>query len=227
MAYLTPRYFDFFKKLAANNHKDWFDENRNWYETEVKAPFEKVVDNIISAMAEKDKKYAGLLSKNCIFRINKDVRFSKDKSPYKLNRSALIAPGGKKDMHANGFYFEIGPETCAVYGGVYMPDNNSLIAIRNYIANNVGEFNKIISNKKFIQYFSEVRGEKAKRIDVSLREVAEKQPLLYNKQFYLQHEFDEKIALGNGLTEYLLEAYSASIPFGNFMDKALQSINDK
>ena len=85
----------FLKQLAKNNHKEWFDANRKTYDTG-KAEFEAVVKSVIDKSVLFDPKLAGLEAKKCLFRINKDVRFSKDKSPYKLNMGASINPGGKK-----------------------------------------------------------------------------------------------------------------------------------
>ncbi len=226
-AFLNEEYFQFFKKLAANNHKDWFDENRHWYETAVKTPFENLVDDVLANMAKTDKNYEGVLSKNGIFRINRDVRFSKDKTPYKINRSAVFAPGGKKDMNPSGFYLEIGPEVCGIYVGVYMPEKDDLASIRNYIAGHTKEFAKIINEKTFVKTFGEVLGEKQKKLDPSLKNAAEIEPLIYNKQFYLRHEFDEKTAMGAGLTKYLIKTWEIARPFGIFMDKAMHPKNQK
>ena len=96
--YFSPDFLQFFKELAANNHKEWFDENRKRYETVVKKPFEVFVQHAIDEMAKLDPRLSELDPKKCIFRINRDIRFSKDKAPYKLNRSAAISVGGRNDM---------------------------------------------------------------------------------------------------------------------------------
>lgn len=102
MAHFTQDYLDFFKELAANNNKDWFHGNKKRYEASVKKPFEEFVQDIINRTSELDDRFAGE-AKKAVFRIYRDVRFSKDKTPYKLNCSAIIAPGGKKRRDGNSW----------------------------------------------------------------------------------------------------------------------------
>lgn len=225
--YLSEDFFNFFKKLAANNHRDWFEANRNQYENAVKKPFENLVDALLSEISKTDKRFQGVQARDCIFRINRDVRFSKDKSPYKLNRSAILAPGGKKDLHPLGFYLELGPESCGFYAGVYMPDTADLLAIREHIAQNLKEFSAIISDPDFKKQFGEVLGEKQKRLDIKFKNASEKQPLLFNKQFYIHHEFPEKKAMGSGIVEYLLKLHQSAHAYGEFLQVALDKRNDK
>ncbi len=110
MAFFDPDFIQFFKDLAPNNNKDWFDENRKRYETIVREPFKSFVDHMISELHKVNPKFTDLTNKDCIFRINRDIRFSKDKTPYKMNVSALVAVGGKKNYMGEGVYFELGPE---------------------------------------------------------------------------------------------------------------------
>jgi hypothetical protein len=126
MTFFEPDFLQFFKDLAPNNNKDWFDVNRKRYEEIVKIPFKKFVQHVISEMAKKDSAFKSLEAKDCIFRINRDVRFSKEKQPYKLMVSAVISPKGKKDKAINGVYFELTPEHVRVYGGVYEIEKDDL-----------------------------------------------------------------------------------------------------
>ena len=122
--------------------------NRKRYESNVKKAFENFISDLISTIQKHDKKIE-ITYKEAVFRINRDVRFSKDKTPYKMNRSAAIAAGGKKDHVNPGIYFEITPEHVRVYTGVFGPDKHQLLAIREEIADNLEEFDKIINEKKF------------------------------------------------------------------------------
>ena len=224
--YLSKEFFDFFKKLAANNHKDWFDANRKAYEQDVKAPFEKLVDALIFELAKIDDRFSQIKNKDCIFRINRDIRFAKDKTPYKLNRSAAIAPGGKKDFNPIGFYFEVGPGGCTFYSGVYMADKDQLALARNYIAKHNSELNKIIENKDFKKYFGEVLGEKQKRLGPDLQAAGAIQPLIYNAQFYLKHEFSQKLALDENFVPELIAIWKKSLPFGKYFSEALHKTKE-
>jgi uncharacterized protein (TIGR02453 family) len=222
-AHITEAFYTFFKKLAANNHKEWFDENREQYTQYVKQPFELLCAELLEEMSKTDKAYTRLLPKDVIFRINKDVRFSKDKAPYKLNRSALLSPGGRKDMSSGGFYFELGPETNMFYAGIYMPEKEQLLKIREYIANHLEAFNKVISNPEFIRTFGEIHGNKNKRLDAAFKEASAKQPLLFNTQFYIQHELDEALCLTDSLVPELMKLYKAALPLNAFLNRALEA----
>ena len=111
----SPDFFEFFIELSMNNQKTWFDLNRKRYEEKVKAPFLEFVTTLIDRMSLIDSDFNGIVPKECIFRINKDIRFSKDKTPYKSFCSASIHVGGRKSMFPGGMYIEIGAESCGVY----------------------------------------------------------------------------------------------------------------
>jgi uncharacterized protein (TIGR02453 family) len=110
----------FLKELKKNNNKPWFDANRKRYE-EAKKDFENFIQQVINAHSKKDKTLASLKAKDCMFRINRDVRFSKDKSPYKTNLGASINKGGRKAFQTAGYYFHLEPGQLFVGGGVYQP----------------------------------------------------------------------------------------------------------
>ena len=220
MTYFSPEFAQFFKDLAANNHKEWFDENRKRYEKEVKEPFKKLVEDLIVAM-RKDEPELLVEAKDCIFRINRDIRFSKDKTPYKTNVSAVIAPGGRKDMSNPGMYIELGPEKMAVYGGLYQPDKQLLADVRWHIAENADAFKKAYTDKNFVKHYECIRGEQNKRLDKDFLEVAEKEPLLYNKQFYYYEHIPASIYTSDKLLEIILESYYASNPVKEFLRNAV------
>jgi uncharacterized protein (TIGR02453 family) len=160
-----------------------------------------------------------LEAKQCIFRINKDVRFSKDKSPYKLHCAAAIQIGGRKEMGAGGLYIQLGPEHCGVYSGVYMPEKEELMRIRGLIAGDLEGFNRVITDKTFVKYFETVRGEKNKRIDSVWGASAAEQPLIFNKQFYIQHSVEAEDTLRLDFDDYVVEVWKASRGFNSFLQK--------
>jgi uncharacterized protein (TIGR02453 family) len=137
----------FLSKLKKNNNKPWFDANRKQYEA-AKADFASFVQAVIDGFGKKNKSIAHLLAKDCMFRINRDVRFSKDKSPYKTNMGAFINAGGKKSNFA-GYYFHLEPGACFTGGGMYMPMPQELAKVRQEIDYNLADFKKIINAKKF------------------------------------------------------------------------------
>lgn len=137
----------FLRSLKKNNRKDWFDSNRGKFE-EAKKNIEGVSAEIIKRLSKTDESIAHLLPKDCMFRINRDVRFSKNKSPYKTNMGVYFSKGGKKGIQA-GYYFHIEPGAAFVAGGVWMPMPAELKKVRQEIDYNWEEFTKIITEKKF------------------------------------------------------------------------------
>lgn len=218
MKYLSENYKNFFKELAANNNSEWFNTNRKRYENDVKIPFQKLVADVLAELVKADKNLAGTKFTDCIFRINRDIRFSKDKTPYKLHMSAAFAPGGRKNMSYPGFYFEVTPEEINIYSGVYMTDKNHLDELRNLIANNLKTFEKLIASPLFVKKFNgEILGEKQKRIDPKYKDAAEKQPLIFNKQFYFKGTIDEKLITADNLPNLFFEYYQAAKPICDFL----------
>ena len=220
MAYFQPQFLDFFKELAGNNHKAWFDTNRKTYENFVKTPFAVFIQDLIDTF-KKINPDIDPEAKNAIFRINRDIRFSKDKTPYKLYASALLSPTGRKDISNPGFYLELNPEHLSIYGGIYMPDNKQVAKIRQYMVEHLNEFDKIIQNKDFIQKYGTVKGEQQSRLPKEWKEAAEKQPLLYNKQWYLQAQLPPETVLQNELLETVLDYFKTALPLHQFIREAL------
>ena len=110
MSFFTSDYLAFFKELAANNHKEWFDANRKRYETSVKEPFKAFTQHLIDELAKKEPAFKELKASDCIFRINRDIRFSKDKRPYKTHLDLWFWLGEKRGWDNAGFWFRLTPE---------------------------------------------------------------------------------------------------------------------
>lgn len=141
----------FLKKLQKNNNKEWFDVNRASYE-HAKSELKELVAETIKGISKFDSSIATLEPKDCMFRINRDVRFSKDKAPYKTNMGFMIAPGGKKSIKSC-YYVHIEPGNCFVAGGIWMPLPEHLKLIRQEIDYNGETLDKILASKSFKKYF--------------------------------------------------------------------------
>ncbi|HLP11924.1 MAG TPA: DUF2461 domain-containing protein [Flavobacteriales bacterium] len=218
--YFSPDFNKFLKELASNNNKDWFDVNRERYFKSVKEPFEKFVADFIANVQKIDKEIK-TGPKESIHRINNDIRFSKDKTIYKTYRSAIIALGGKKGGQAPGFYFELGPEHVALYGGAYIVETAALVNLRNTIAKNLKEFDKLVNDKKFKATFGDLQGQKSVRVPANLKAAAEKQPLLFNKEFYFGTEKKASLVTSKDLMKTMLEHYKIALPMIKFLRKAV------
>jgi uncharacterized protein (TIGR02453 family) len=220
---ITKEYFDFFAELEKNNNKEWFDANRKRYEKHVKVAFKNLVEQIITEVAFVDDSIAALEAKDAIFRINRDIRFSNDKTPYKTQMSAIIAPLGKKDKASPGLYLEIDQSGINVYGGTYMPDKDQLTNLRNNIAEDMDGFQEALASPDFVSHFGGLaESEKNKRIPKELVQAAEEEPLIYNKSFYFisreEIDFDEP-----RIVDIVMIKYLAAKPVTDWLSNAIGS----
>ncbi len=143
----------FLTELKNNNTKEWFDANRKRYEA-AKEDVQNITQKLIMSIGKHDEDIAALQVKECTFRINRDVRFSKNKAPYKSNISAIFSKGGKKADTA-GFYMHIEPGAAFVAAGYWSPEAKKLASVRQEIDYNLDEFKKILSAKKFKETFTD------------------------------------------------------------------------
>ena len=220
MNYFGPDYLTFFKELAPNNNKDWFDANRKRYENNVREPFKKFIGDLIENLKQNDSEL-NIEAKDAIFRINRDIRFSKDKTPYKLNNSAIISSEGRKNKNHPGIYVEFGPEKLAFYGGIYMPDSKQTAKIRAYFSEHAAELDAILASADFKNTFGEMQGEKSKRISKDLKTAAEVQPLIWNKQWYYYCHLPPEIITSDKLMTTILDLETKALPIKQFLTRAL------
>lgn len=218
MAFFKPAFLEFFIELAANNNKDWFDLNRKRYENFVKEPFKDFVQHLIREVSKIDSSFKDLEAKDCIFRINRDIRFSQDKTPYKMYLGAVIAPEGKKSKAINGVYIELGPEHMRVYGGVYEIDKEDLLTVREGIAADPEKFQDAYNDPRFKKVFGKILGEKNKVLPKDLKEAAEQEPLIYNKQWYFYAEFEPETILKDDLDKIVIDCFKAGKPVEDYFN---------
>lgn len=211
----------FLEQLQENNNREWFNANKDRY-VEAKAEFEVFIDSLIPAIAKFDDSVKLMTAKDCIFRIYRDVRFAKDKSPYKTNFGAFIAKGGRKN-HGPGYYFHLQPGECLLSGGVWMPSPDIMKKIRQEIYYNIDEFKSILNNKNFTKYFSGI--DDWDRQKLAPREYPKDFPdidLLKNKSFTISHKLDEKIIHSEKLFGYAVGVYRVMQPYNAFLAKAIE-----
>ena len=219
MNYFNKAFLDFFSGLMKNNSREWFDKNRKVYETEVKNPFKSLVEHMISKIHEHDPEVQ-IEAKDAIFRINRDIRFSKDKTPYQTHVSANISPGGRKSPHP-GFYFQLSAKRLMIGGGVYQLEKDHLYQVRDEILHSPKEFQKLISDKSFKSHFGELKGEKNKILPSPFKEALGEQPLLANKQFYYMTEVSPTKIIQPGLDKLLMDYYLAGKKMNNYFKQAM------
>lgn len=206
----------FLKQLAKNNRKEWFDENRKTYET-AKLEFEAVIKSVIDKSILYDALLTGLEPKKCMFRINKDVRFSKDKSPYKLNMGASINPGGKKSM-IPGYYIHIEPGKSFLAGGTWQPMPEVLAAIRQEIDYISKEFRTILAAKDFKTYFKELSPED--KLKTSPKGYNKNHPdidLLQHRSFIVVHDLTDEQVMNKNFPAYSAKVFKSMLPLNAFL----------
>lgn len=222
MAFFTDDFCEFFKDLAKNNHRDWFQDNKKRYESSVKKPFEAFIAEMLDRISQEDPRVQ-ITPKDAILRINRDIRFSKDKTPYNLHRTAFLSAGGRKDKEIPGFFLRLSPEMIGVMAGAYQPSKENLHKIRSSITNKSTTLQEIIDNKSFIEKFDAVKGEQNKRIPKEFQAAAATNPLVANKQFYLMAELSPDWISKDGLADHLMTYYHTARPFNDFLQNAMES----
>lgn len=211
----------FLKQLAKNNNKPWFDANRKKYD-EAKKDFENFIQALIEQFGKKDPAIAALTAKSCLFRINRDIRFSKDKTPYKKNFAASINKGGKKSMLA-GYYFHLEPGNSFIGGGIWMPMPAETQKIRQEIDYCYDEFKKIISSKKFAGIYTGLDQEDGIRLTNVPKGYAKDNPaaeFLKLKSWVAMSALTDAALTSKDLLKQSVEALSAIQPLIDFLNRA-------
>ena len=221
MTYFDKDYINFFNELENNNHKDWFHEHKKRYESSVKNPFSNFVGDMILAIYEEDQSLQ-VEAKDCILRINRDIRFAKDKTPYNLHCTAFISPGGRKDKSIPGFFVRLSPKIAGIMGGCFGVEKEQLKNIRTTIADDPKAFRKLIEADSFTSKFGDIKGEAIKRIPKDLQAAVDAEPLVANKQFYFVTELDPKLMLKDNLIETLMEYWHAMQPVNAYLKRAME-----
>lgn len=211
----------FLKKLQKNNNKVWFDANRDSYE-QAKSEVKELVAVTIKGISKFDPSIASLEPKDCMFRINRDVRFSKDKAPYKTNMGFMIAPGGKKSLKSC-YYVHIEPGNCFVAGGIWMPMPEQLKLIRQEIDYNGEALDKILSSKTFKKYFQGFDQEmKLIRMPKEYSEDNPHADYLKLKSFTVTTPLEETVFADNKkLVSSIIQPFSELYTLNQFLNRAL------
>lgn len=217
----TQSYIDFFQKLSANNSTAWFNANKKTYDNEVKKPFETFVQTIIDEIHQLTPEI-GIVARDAIFRINKDIRFSADKSPYKTGMSALISKAGKKANPCPGLYINLDAEKVIIGCGLKMLEKQQLYDIRYHIANNLDTFESIITQSDFKAAFGDIQGDKIKRLPAEFKAAAQKQAVLYHTSFLAIAELPAEAIMNPDFVSRVINLYNISLPFAMFLREPLE-----
>jgi uncharacterized protein (TIGR02453 family) len=213
----------FLKNLKKNNKKEWFDANRSKYEN-AKSDVEQLCTAIIKNLSKTDESIAHLQPKDAMFRINRDVRFSKDKSPYKTNMGIYFSKGGKKGNTA-GYYFHLEPGKNFIAAGLWMPMAPELKKVRQEIDYGWEEFRKILGNKKFKSVFQDIDRNAETALSRPPKGYDEENPAieyLKLKSFIASSKISDEELSSKSLVKILVRHFETLKPLVDFLNRAVE-----
>ena len=210
----------FLRELRVNNNRSWFEANRRRYEP-ARAHFEGFVAELIAGFGDVED-LGSVTVKECVYRINRDIRFSPDKSPYKSTMSAVIGREGRKST-GRSYYVQIAPDgESLLAGGLYQPSTQELDRMRRSIADDSTAFRKIVNKRDFKQFFGELDGERLKTAPQGYRKDHPDIDLLRLKQFLAEHSFSNEEVLADDLAAQIIAMCEAMKPFLTYIQTALE-----
>jgi len=210
----------FLKDLNKNNNKPWFEKNKDLY-LGAKEDIELLVEQVIEGFGKIDPDIANLQPKDCTYRIYRDVRFSKDKTPYKINMGAYLNRGGKKAPTA-GYYMHIEPGRSMAGGGLWMPLAPELNKVRQEIDYSLSEWNSIVTARAFKKNFSEGL-EKEDQLSRPPKGYDEGNPAieyLKLKSFIVTRSFTDAEVQSKSFAKELVKTFESMKDFVYFLNRA-------
>jgi len=221
MTFFTPDFIAFFEELTTNNTRKWFQENKERFEKSAKNPFEIFIAEVIARVHELEPEVI-LEPKQAIFRIYRDIRFSKDKTPYKTHLGAVINEGGRKNTQTSGIYIQCNAERMVIGGGMYAPNRENLLQIRREIQANPKVFEKILNASDFQETYIELRGDKNKILPKEFKADQEYIPTLFYKQFFVMAEYpSQEVLFRTDLLDFVMRHYQIIRPLNDFLKEAV------
>ena len=211
----------FLRALKKHNDREWFTPRKSVFETTVRQPMIELVSAIHREMLRFAPQYVGEPAK-CVYRIYRDTRFSKDKTPYKTCASALFLRNGfSKYAGGAAYYFAVSPENIEVAGGVYTPDRDVLLAVRQHIADNHKQFRATFEAQRVKKLLGELQGDSLSRVPKGFDPDHPAVELIRRKQYLLDTRLDPKLATTPKLLGELVARIEAMTPFVEFLNGPL------
>ena len=220
---LEPQTLKFLTQLKKNNNKPWFDAHRAQYEA-ARIDFSNFIQLLIEALQKSDTTITGLTSRDCLFRINRDIRFSNDKTPYKSNFGASIKRGGRKSGFA-GYYFHLEPGQSFIGGGLWMPEAATLKNMRQEIDYNWEEFQDILQEKAFQKIYGDLYKGGDVRLSTMPKGYEKDNPAadyLRLKSFIAETRIEDEDLSKGSLHKKTLAAFEALQPLLNFINRTIE-----
>ena len=210
----------FLRGLARNNDREWFGARKAVYESELKAPMLALIEEINNDLVDFAPEHIRPAQK-CMFRIYRDTRFSADKTPYKKHISAWFARQGLEKKSGGGFYFHLSGKELIVAAGVYMPEREQLLAIRNHLLEHHAEYRRLFKVRKLQQLMGEFDGLRLSRPPKGFPKDHPAIDLIACRQWGVSTTLPAEIALQPTLKKEIVSRFRAAAPLIEFLNRPL------
>ena len=215
----------FLSELNANNNREWFAENKTWYD-QVRIEFEKLSKDLIVGISSFDEEIKHVEVKDCVFRIYRDTRFSHDKTPYKTHFGVFIASAGGRKSQRGGYYLHLDPAGCFVAAGVWCPQPDLLKVLRQSVYDNIDELNEIRNSPSFSKYFTSFFEEdKLKTVPRGFPKDFPDAEMLKLKHYLVEYKLDEKLINSPDFVQQLTDIVKCAYPLNRFLNYTVDETN--
>jgi len=223
----TKNILQFINELKINNNREWFAENKGWYD-QVKVEFEQLSKDLIVEISKFDEEIKHVEVKDCVFRIYRDTRFSHDKTPYKTHFGVYIASAGGRKSQRGGYYLHLDPAGCFIAVGVWCPDANVLKALRQSVYDNIDELNEIRTNPDFSRYYTSFFEEdKLKTVPRGFPKDFPDAELLKLKHYLVDYNLDETLLNAVDFVPKVAGILKQAYPFNRFLNYTVDEVIQK
>jgi uncharacterized protein (TIGR02453 family) len=206
----------FLRGLERNNKREWFHPRKHIYEEHIKKPLEQLVNAVNAELADFSPRHV-TPTKKAIFRIYRDTRFSKDKKPYKTHVAATFFLQNLGKAAGPCYYFHFTPKELLVFAGVYMPEREELIAIRNLLAEQHQDFERLLAGRTLRKSMGSLQGEQLSRVPKGYDKDHPAEDLIRRKQWFLESTLDGKAVISNRMLGEIVGRFRAAAPMVEFL----------
>ncbi|MBM3490945.1 MAG: DUF2461 domain-containing protein [Alphaproteobacteria bacterium] len=216
-------FFAFFRELADHNERPWFEANKARYREEVVAPMVAFIEAMAPRLARLSPHFVADPRPNggSMFRIHRDVRFAKDKRPYKEHAACQFRHAACRDAHAPGFYVHLAPDEVIFGGGIWLPEAAALARVRSAIAEDVGGWDKIVRDRRLVATFGGVAGDALKRPPKGFAPEHPHIEDLKRVSFFAMRQAKPAAAAGAGFAAQVADTFADATPLMRFLCRAL------
>jgi uncharacterized protein (TIGR02453 family) len=216
---ITQSTLQFLNDLHKNNTREWYHANKDWYK-EAFGNFEDLVAMLLHTISDFDTSVMGTEPKDCLFRIYRDIRFSKDKTPYKTWFGAAMKSGGRKQI-GSGYYIHVSPKQVYLAGGIWHPEKDTLDMIRDHIVAWPKKIERVVTDKNFIESFGELGGDQLKTAPRGFPKDHPQIQWLRHKDLIVSTQVDPKLVLSETFIQKAGKIYEKMLPLNQFITEAI------